>query len=105
MMMLTLIMMMQVTKMPIPNDDDDDVDDHNCDVADVVEHDGVDEDDDNDDNYLLVEAAHIQIPSIHSSARLPLPPSRVQPLFLKQKYASSAPNRHSRYKCADKTPP
>ena len=49
-MMLTLIMMMQVTKMPIPNDDDDDVDDHNCDVADVVEHDGVDEDDDNDDN-------------------------------------------------------
>ena len=55
--------------------------------------------------FFLVDTAHIQIPSIHSSARLPLPPSRVQPLFLKQKYASSAPNRHSRYKCADKTPP
>ena len=55
--------------------------------------------------FLGVDTAHIQIPSIHSSARLPLPPSRVQPLFLKQKYASSAPNRHSRYKCADKTPP
>ena len=35
-MMLTLIMMMQFMKMPIPNDDDDDVDDHNCDVADVI---------------------------------------------------------------------
>ena len=51
-MMLTLIIMMQVMKMPIQKNGDDDVDDHNCDVADVVEHDddGVDEDDDNHDN-------------------------------------------------------
>ena len=38
--------------MPIPNDEDDDVYDHNYDVADVVGEgdDGVDEDDDNGDD-------------------------------------------------------
>ena len=50
--MLTLIIMMQLLEMPTPNDDFDDVDDHTCDVADVVEHDddGVHEDDDNGDD-------------------------------------------------------
>ena len=45
-------MMMQLMKMPISNDDDEDVYDHNCDVADLVGQgeDGVDEDDDNDDD-------------------------------------------------------
>ena len=45
MMMLTLIMMMQLMKMPISNDDDEYVCDSNCVVADVHEHDddGVDE--------------------------------------------------------------
>ena len=51
MMMLTLFMM-QLMEMPIPNDDDEVVYDHNCDVADLVGQgdDGVDEDDDNDDD-------------------------------------------------------
>ena len=49
--MMTVNMMMQLVKMPIPNDDD--VYDHNCGVADVVEHDadGIGEDDDNGDNH------------------------------------------------------
>ena len=49
-MMLTLIMMMQLMKMPISNDDDEDVYDSYCVVADVHEHDGngVDEDDDHE---------------------------------------------------------
>ena len=66
---------MQFMKMPIPNDDDDDVDDHNCDVADVVEHDGVDEDDGNDDNFFPYRSAAY---SPSPCFRRKRPPSRAQ---------------------------